>query len=49
MMYGLAKLSQEPHRLTDRVLGGVRTMKVIRVVVADMTVGSLSVAKKDEY
>lgn len=36
MVYGFVKLSQEPHRVTDRVVGGVRTMKVINVVVFDM-------------
>ena len=35
--YGVEKLSQEPHRLTNLVVGGVRTMKVIKVVVVVMT------------
>lgn len=34
--YGALKLSQDPHKLTDRVVGGVRTIKVINVVVEDM-------------
>ena len=34
--YGFEKLSKEPHSVTERVVGGVRTMKVIRVVVVVM-------------